>query len=135
VAAVWALGFMGVVGLFGAIGLFSQAWRARRGIVVPGTIIAIETRRGTRGTSGTRTNTYAPVVEYTDSSANVHRVTASLSGTRRPEVGSTVQVSYRAERPEKAIVMDLPGQRVAKWVFLVAGVAFTAASVIVAAHT
>jgi hypothetical protein len=108
---------------------------------VPGTVVAIEVRRGTRGTSGVRgtsamrTTTFAPVVEYTDSSANVHRVTASLSGTRQPEVGSTVQVSYRADRPEKAIVMDLPGQRVAKWVFLVVGVVFTTASVIVAAHT
>jgi len=62
-------------------------------------------------------------------------VTASLSGTRRPKVGSTVQVSDRPEEPEKAIVMDLPGQGAAKWVFLVAGVTCTVVAIIVAART
>ena len=133
--AVWALGFMGAVGLLGAFGLFSQAWRARHGIVVPGTVVAIERRRtGTNGSSGMRSYTYAPVVEFTDRKASVHRVTASLSGTRRPKVGSTVQVSDRPEEPEKAIVMDLPGQGAAKWVFLVAGVTCTVVAIIVAAR-
>jgi hypothetical protein len=134
--AVWGLGFMGAVGLFGAIGLFSQAWRARRGIVVPGAVVAIERRRsGTTGGSGMRSYTYAPVVEFTDRNASVHRVTAGLSGMRRPKVGSTVQVSYRPEKPEKAIVMDLPGQGAAKWVFLVVGVTCTVVAIIVAART
>lgn len=133
---VWALGFMGAVGLFGAIGLFSQAWRARRGIVVPGTVVAIERRRmSSAGRAGMRSYTYAPVVEFTDRSAGVHRVSAGLSGTRRPEVGSTVQVSYRPDKPEKAIVMDLPGQDIAKWVFLVAGAACAVGAIIVAARS
>ena len=117
---VWALGFMGAVGLFGAIGLFSQAWRARRGIVVPGTVVAIERRRmSSAGRAGMRSYTYAPVVEYTDRSGGVHRVSAGLSGTRRPEVGSTVQflglrprkctlASRAAARP--ALIASLPGR-------------------------
>ena len=134
-AVVWALGFMGAVGLIGAIGLFSQAWQARRGTVVSGTVVAIEAKRSMRGSgAGTRSITYAPVVEYRDNLATLHRVTASLSGTRRPEVGATVQVSYRPDRPDKAIVMELPGQAVAKWVFLVVGLACAIGAIIVATH-
>jgi len=133
-AAVWALGFMGAVGLFAAVGLFTQAWQARKGIVVSGTVVSIERRRSkAAGRMNSRSSTYAPIVEFSDQSAQVHRVTASLSGTRRPAVGSTVRVSYRPDDPERAIVMDLPGQAGAKWVFLVVGIACTAGAIAVAA--
>jgi len=136
-AAVWALGFMAAVGLTGAAGLFGQAWRSRSGTIVPATVVAVETRRSARTSAGvrSRTRTFAPVVEFSDSGGVVHRVAAALSGTRRPEIGSTVQVSYRPERPDKAIVMDLPGQAAAKWVFLVIGLVCLAAAVIVAVRS
>ena len=127
--AAWALGFMAAIGLIGAIGLFGQAWRARYGTVVPATIVAVETRRSAYRRSGMRTITYAPVVEFTDTNAQTHRVTAGLSGSRVPEVGAAVQVSYRPDNPEKAVVMDVPGQAAAKWVFLVVGVACAAAAI------
>ena len=136
--AVWALGFMALVGLAGAIGLFSQAWRARRGVIVPGLIVGVEVgrmnRASARGATSRSTRTYAPVVEFADAAGQSHRVTAALSGTRRPRVGDSVQVSYRPADPERAIVLELPGQAPVKWVFLAVGLACAAGSVVVALH-
>ncbi|MGX7681379.1 DUF3592 domain-containing protein [Jatrophihabitans sp. DSM 45814] len=139
-AVVWALGFMGAVGLIGAIGLFSQGWRARKGTIVAGTIVAIEAKRMSPSANipqngrSQRTRTYAPVVEFTDSTGQLHRVTASLSGTGRPEVGTSVQVSYQPQNPDRAIVMELPGQAGAKWVFLVLGIVCAAIAIVVAVN-
>jgi hypothetical protein len=129
---------MALVGLAGAIGLFGQGWRARHGVVVPGAIVDVEVGRISRASSGgaTRwsTRTHTPVVEFSDANGQSHRVTASLSGTRRPRIGDTVQVSYRPTNPDRAIVMELPGQAPAKWVFLLVGLVCAAGSLVVALH-
>jgi uncharacterized protein DUF3592 len=138
VGAVWALGFMALVGLAGAIGLFSQGWRARRGVIVSGEIVGVQAGRMRGASAGGPgpwyTRTHAPVVEFSDANGQSHRVTAGLSGTRRPRIGDTVQVSYQPADPDRAIVLELPGQAPAKWVFLVVGLACAAGAVLVALH-
>lgn len=137
---VWALGFMGAIGLIGAIALFSQGWRARRGTIVTGTVVAIDAKRlspyGSLLQNGRyqRISTYVPVVEFTDATGKLHKVSAALSGTVRPEVGTSVQVSYQPANPDKAIVLALPGQAGAKWAFLVVGVVCATIAIIVAVN-
>ncbi len=134
--AVWALGFMGAIGLLGAIGQFSQARKARGGIIVPATIVELQTSQMRRVDPATqnfnRIRAFAPVVEFTDEQGQLHRVTSSLSGTRRPAIGSTVSVSYRPGNPDKAIVVGVPGQSGAKWAFLVIGLVCAGAAIAVA---
>jgi len=134
---VLALGFMGTVALIGAIGLFAQLLRARGGIITDATIVDSEITR-TSGMSVQRAGrmlpTAAPVVEFTDGTGTTHRVTSSLGGARLPVIGTRVRVSYRPEHPEKAIVLDVPGQAPAKWVFLVVGLACLTGAVLVAVH-
>jgi hypothetical protein len=134
---VLALGFMGVVALGAAIGLFAQLLRARGGIIADATIVDSKISRsfGANVPPTERTSpTAAPIVEFTDGQGVTHRVTSSLGGTRLPVIGTRVRVSYRAEHPDKAIVLDVPGQAPAKWVFLVVGLACLTGAVIVALH-
>jgi hypothetical protein len=135
---ILALGFMSLIGLAGAAALFSQGWRARRGRIVSGTVVATVRERIQPYVSNPNSlrdaPTYAPVVEFTDDSGQTHQVKANLSGTMRPAIGQSVKVSYRPGNPQKAIVMELPGQAPAKWVFLVVGVGCLAGAIVVATH-
>ena len=131
------LGFMGVVALGGAIGLFAQSLRARGGIITDATVVDSEITRifdGAAPGAERMLPTAAPVVEFTDAQGMTHRVTSSLGGARLPTIGTRVHVSYRADHPERAIVLDVPGQAPAKWVFLVVGLACLTGAVIVALH-
>jgi Protein of unknown function (DUF3592) len=132
-----ALGFMGAVALAGAIGLFAQSLRARGGIIAEATIVDREITRtydAAVPAAERMLPTAAPVVEFTDAQGMTHRVTSSLGGARLPAIGTRVRVSYRSDHPERAVVLDVPGQAPAKWVFLVVGLACLAGAIIVAVH-
>jgi hypothetical protein len=131
------LGFMGVLALAGATGLFAQSLRARGGIIADATIVDSEITRTFDGAvpgAERMLPTAAPVVEFTDAQGMTHRVTSRLGGARLPTIGTHVHVSYRADQPERAIVLDVPGQAPAKWVFLVVGLACLTGAIIAAVH-
>jgi Protein of unknown function (DUF3592) len=135
------LTLLGVLALAGSGALFYQAWQARHGIVVEGTVVANKVSY-TRADPGpdlgnqawVRTPVAAPVVEYTDRSGQMHQVTSALSNARRPPVGSAMRVSYRPDQPDKAVVL-MPNMAVARWLFLIVGLAGIAGAITEALHS
>jgi hypothetical protein len=139
--SVVILALLGVLALAGSGALFYQAWQARRGIVVEGTVVANKiSYAGTNlgpdldNQARVRTPMAAPVVEYTDRNGQTHQVTSTLSNARRPPVGSTMRVSYRPDQPDKAVVL-MPNMAVARWLFLLVGLACVAGAVAEALHS
>ena len=139
--AVVILTFLGVLALAGSAALFYQARQARRGILVEGRVIANKISRTATNLGPdldnqpwVRTPMAAPVVEYTDRNGQTHQVTSTLSNARLPPVGSTMRVSYRPDQPDKAVVL-MPNMAVARWLFLVVGLACLAGAIAEAVHS
>jgi hypothetical protein len=135
IMAVVILTLLGVLALAGSGSLFFQARQARRGIVVEGTVVAnkISYTGANRGPAldnqaWAPTPMAAPVVEYTDRNGQTHQVRSMLSNSRLPPVGSTMRVSYRPDQPDKAVVL-MPNMAVARWLFLIVGLAGIAGAV------
>jgi Protein of unknown function (DUF3592) len=139
--AVVILTFLGALALAGSGTLFYQARQAGRGIVVEGKVVAnqISHSGANQGTdldnqARVRTPMAAPVVEYTDRNGQTHRATSTLSNARLPPVGSTMRVSYRPDQPDKAVVL-MPNMALARWLFLVVGLACVAGAIAEALHS
>lgn len=133
--AVVILTLLGVLALAGSGALFVQASRARRGIVVEGTVVANKISHTAPNfgpdlgdQAWLRAPMAAPVVEYTDRNGQTHHVMSTLSNSRLPPVGSTMRVSYRPDQPDKAVVL-MPNMAVARWLFLIVGLACIAGAI------
>jgi hypothetical protein len=97
--------FIPVFGLIG-LGLLAGAFLAlkteldfrREAVVVPGTVVELETTSGSKGST-----LYKPVFEFTDRQGQPHRVTAGIaSNPPSHDRGEAVTVRYRSENPEDA---------------------------------
>ncbi|MGN6242519.1 MAG: DUF3592 domain-containing protein [Motilibacteraceae bacterium] len=132
-------GVLGVLALVAFVVTTLQSRPLPGGVLTEGTVVAVERRVSEVRTDSsvssnsfrTDSRTYAPVVEFVDQQGATHRVTTSVSGGVRPEVGSTRTVSYLPSDPSKArLVGDRQGQ-VGRWLLLAAGIALLVVAVLV----
>lgn len=126
------LALIGTAALSASITAFVQQRRARRGVIVTGTVVDVSTSPGGRVGDAHRTTYHAPIVEYTDAAGATHRVASRLSASTRPDVGASRQVAYRPDDPSRAVLVERGSERAAKWAFLVVGLAALAGAVVAA---
>lgn len=126
------LALIGAAALGASVTAFVQQHRAKRGVIVTGTIVDVSTSRGGRAGDEHRTTYYAPIVEYADATGATHRFASRLSASTRPDIGANRQVAYRPDDPSRAVLVEAGSERAAKWVFLVVGLAALAGAIVAA---
>ena len=75
------------------------------GIETNGTVVSVDHSVST-DSDGDRDDQYTPTVRFTDEAGASHTVKSKVSSGSRPSIGDTKKVSYMADNPDGAMVVE-----------------------------